>query len=398
VSRVDNATSRAKVAHISTIDMALRYLLLNQLGTIQDAGYEVHGISAPGPGIPEVEAAGIRTHPVPMTRRFISPWTDLRAFCHLYRVLRRERFTIVHTHTPKAGLLGQYAALLARVPIRVHTIHGLYIPSHANPAVRRLFVLLERLTMLFSHVNLSQNPEDVETAVHEKISRRDRLRLISNGIDLTRFDPTAFPPERRCVIRTSLGLEPNHRVVGMVARFVAEKGYRELLAAAQTIRAAVPEARFLLVGPVEPEKEDALQPSIITTMGLDDIVLFLGMRQDMADLYAAMDVLALPSYREGFPRAPMEAAAIGIPSVVTNIRGCRQTVDDGVTGYLVPVRDAAMLAARLLDLLQDEERRRTFGSAAREKALAEFDERLVFQRVLQAYDDLLDQREAVESA
>src|SRR5262249_41019345 len=151
-------------------------------------------------------------------------------------------------HTPKAGLLGQYAALIAGVPVRVHTIHGLYFPGHMKPGRRWLYVLLERLTMLFSHRNLSQNPEDVPVAVRERICSPERSELIGNGIDLSRFDPSGRTAARRRATRAALGLDDGHKVVGMVARFVAEKGYRELLRAAQIVAGAMPEARFVCVG------------------------------------------------------------------------------------------------------------------------------------------------------
>ena len=383
--------SRVKVAHIATVDMSLRYLLLNQLLSIQRAGYDVVGISAPGPEVPAIEAAGIRHLAAPITRS-LTPGTDLAALWRLYRLLRREGVTIVHTHTPKAALLGQYAALLARVPLRVHTIHGLYFPGHMNPRRRWAYVLLERLTMLFSHLNLSQNPEDIPVAIAERICRPERIRLLGNGIDVTAFDPALHPPEQRRATRASLGLAERHKVVGMVARFVAEKGYREMLQAARLIARRMPEARFVFVGAVETAKGDALDPGIIAELGLEGVVSFLGHRADMPELYAIMDVLALPSYREGFPRAPMEAAAMGVPAVVTDVRGCRQTVADGETGYLVPPRDADALAAALLDLLDDDAKRHAFGRAARRKALAEFDERVVFARVEAAYAELLARR------
>jgi glycosyltransferase involved in cell wall biosynthesis len=386
-----------RVVHISTIDLAIRYLLLNQLLTIQQAGYDICAISSPGTEIPDVQAAGIRHIGIPMRRTF-APLADLIALWRLYRTMRRERFGIVHTHTPKAALLGQYAALLARVPLRLHTIHGLYFPGNMKPRRRWVYVLLERITMLFSHMNLSQNPEDIPTAIQERICSPDRIQLIGNGIDLAQFDPSEQTPERRAQIRSKIGLSPDHKVVGMVARLVAEKGYREMLEAADIIKQRSPNARFVFIGPIEPEKRDALDPAIIADMGLDDVVYFLGHRRDMADLYAVMDVLALPSYREGFPRAPMEAAAMGVPSVVTDIRGCRQTVVDGVTGYLVPVRDAEALAARILELLSDDEKRLAFGRAARQKALAEFDERTVFSRVLETYSQLQTARGAAAPA
>jgi glycosyltransferase involved in cell wall biosynthesis len=371
--------------------MSLRYLLLNQMRGLQQAGYAVTGISAPGPDVPAIEAAGIRHIPIPITRR-LTPWADLVALWRLARVLRRERFAIIHTHTPKAGLLGQYAAVLARVPIRVHTIHGLYFPSHMKSWHRWAYVLLERLTMRFSHMNLSQSAEDIPVAVSERICDPERVRLLGNGIDLASFDPGAQSPERRAATRAALALSGEHKVVGMVARFVAEKGYREMLRAAQIIKRVSPEVRFLFVGPVEADKRDAIDPRLIDELELSDVVRFLGHRTDTADLYAVMDVVALPSYREGFPRVPMEAAAMGVPAVVTDVRGCRQTVTHGVTGFRVPVRDAEALAAALLDLLGDADKRAAFGRAAREKAIAEFDERVVVARVEDAYRQLLGHR------
>jgi hypothetical protein len=150
--------NRPKVAVIGTVDASMRYLLLNQMLYILGQGYDVTAFSAPGPLIADVEAAGIPHVPVPLTRKF-SPLADLAALWRLSRTLRRGRFTVVHTHTPKAALLGQYAAALARVPVRVHTIHGLYFPGHMKPSRRWMYVLLERVTMIFSHMNLSQNPK-----------------------------------------------------------------------------------------------------------------------------------------------------------------------------------------------------------------------------------------------
>lgn len=388
--------SRPRVAHITTVDVSLRYLLLNQMRSLQDAGYEVAGISAPGREVPVVEAAGIRHIAVPLSRSY-SPWRDLVALVQLWRILRRERFTIVHTHTPKGGLLGQYAALMAGTPIRVHTIHGLYVPNGASSLVRKVFLQLERLTMRFSHLNLSQNPEDITTAIDQRLSRPERIRLLGNGIDVSRFDPDRRSPAEVALLRSRLGLRPEHVVIGTVARFVAEKGYRELLAAAQRVHARYPEVRFIWIGGEEPEKRDGLRASIISEAGLGGIVQHLGHRDDVADLYAAMDLFVLPSYREGFPRASMEAAASGLASVVTEIRGCRQTVEHGRTGYRVPAADADALAAAIEELLANPERRADFGRAARAKALAEFDERVVFQRVRDAYAELLPRLAAVKA-
>jgi glycosyltransferase involved in cell wall biosynthesis len=381
-----------KIAHVTAVDSSLRYLLLNQMRSQSDFGVDVAGISASGTDVPALEEAGIRHLEVPFTRAF-DPVADLKALYALWRVMRREKFTLIHTHTPKGGLLGQYAALLAGVPVRVHTIHGLYFPGHMSPRARFAYVLLERITMLFSRFNFSQNPEDMPVAVAEKITTADKLELIGNGIDISAFDPALQPPEKRAAVRAKLGLTKDHLVVGMVARLVAEKGYHEMFKAARAIKDTVPAARFIFIGGFDGNKPDAIKESTLADYGIADVAQCLGHRTDVPDLYAIMDVFALPSYREGFPRAPMEASTMGIPSIVTNVRGCRQTVEDGVNGRLIPSKDVDSLTSALLELLGDPEKRARMGAKAREKALAEFDERVVFGKILRVYEELLRQYE-----
>jgi glycosyltransferase involved in cell wall biosynthesis len=375
-----------RVAHIATVDASLRYLLLNQLVAIRQAGYEVVGISAGGPHVSALEAAGIRHIAAPLTRRF-APAADFRALAALVKILRRERFDIVHTHTPKGGLLGQYAALFARTPIRVHTIHGLYFPGHMKPEHRWRYAFLERTIMRPSHLNLSQSVEDVETARREKLCRGDRVELLATGIDVEHFTPDESGELRRRT-RATLGFSDDDLVIGMVARLVREKGYVEMLHAAKTIAEREPRARFLFIGGDDSVKSDALDAATLAAAGLEDRLRLLGHRDDMRALYAAMDVFALPSHREGLPRAPMEAASMCLPAVVTDVRGCRQTVEDGKTGLIVPVRDAQALAGALLELLGDPRARSCYGANARRKALAEFDERVAFQHVIDAYERL----------
>lgn len=381
-----------KIAHVTTADASLRYLLLHQMQTIKELGYEVYGISSDGEHVPALEAAGIHHFAAPMTRA-ITPLKDLRSLVALTRIMRKEKFDMVHTHTPKAGLIGQYAALFAGVPVRVHTIHGLYFPGHMSPRARFLYVMLERITMMFSRHNFSQNPEDTPVAIEEKICAPDRIECVGNGIDISAFDPEKHPPEARRKTRASLGLDDSHLVVGMVARLVAEKGYHEMFEAARIIKEKVPRARFIFVGGFEPAKFDAIKADSLEKYGIADVAQLLGHRDDIPALCAIMDVFALPSHREGFPRSPMEASTLGIPCVVTDVRGCRQTVDDGVTGKLVPLKDPKALASAIIELLEDDELRARMGKKAREKALAEFDERVVFQKILKTYERLLQMAE-----
>lgn len=372
-----------RIAHIAASDATLSQLLLNQLAHLREAGYEVAGISARGPHAADLDAAGVEFFEIPVKRTF-GPLGDLRALIALYRLLRRERFDLIHTHTPKGGLLGQYAALLARVPLRVHTIHGLYFPGFMRPRQRWMYVWLERVTLAFSHHNFSQNPEDIPVAIAERISAPDRLEQIGNGIAMRRFDPARISADERRRTRAELGYGDGELIVGMVARLVAEKGYEEAFRAARLVRERVPEARFVFVGAFE-DKPDAIAADALARHGIADVAQLVGHRRDVERLYAAMDLFMLPSHREGFPRALMEAAAMGLPCVATDVRGCRQCVEPEVTGLLVPARDPAALAAALEHLLRDPAARARMGAAGRQKALREFDESRVIAAIIAAY-------------
>ena len=380
-----------RVAHITTVDQSLRYLLLNQMRSIAQAGYEVTGISAPGSDVPVIESMGIRHIAVPLTRR-LTPFADLRALVHLYRIFRREQFTIVHTHTPKPGLLGQLAARMAGAPVVVNTIHGFYFHEHMPPAQRRFYIAMERIAARCSDLILSQSREDLDTAIRLGICPRERIQLLGNGIDVQRFDRNRVDPATLAHLRSTLGLPSGVPVIGFVGRLVVEKGILELARAVQQVQSRFGPVTLLIVGGVDREKAGALNHEDIQAAAGTATCIFAGVRQDMPDMYALMDVFALPSYREGFPRAPMEASAMGAPCVVTNVRGCREAVEHERNGLIVPLRDVDALAEALIRLLRDHDRRRAMGDAGRRMAREQFDERLVFQRVLAAYHRLLNEK------
>lgn len=386
-----------RVAHITTIALSLRYLLLNQMQSIQAAGYEVVGVSAAGPEAGEVERAGIAHCAVPLTRRF-APLADLRGLWALYRLLRRERFDIVHTHTAKPGLLGLLAARWARVPVIVHTIHGYHFGAATPRWVRRCYIILERWAARGADLLLSQGQAELQLAVAEKICPPHKIKLLGNGIDLTQFDPQRVTPEDCARRRRALGLRQDELVVGFVGRLVAEKGVCELLEAARIVRGQVRGVKFLLIGATDNDKTDAFTPDMAQRYGVADVCLFVGQQQNMPELYALMDVFALPSHREGFPRAPMEAAAMGVPVIVSDIAGCRETVVPNETGLVVPLGDEAALAAALTALLTHPHLAAQLGQAGRRYALRHFDEQQVFGKILAEYARLLQSKGLAVSA
>jgi len=384
-----------KIAHVANDDIALYYLLLNQMKNLQRTGYEVTAISAPGPYIHHIEEAGICHIPVPFTRRANTPVQDLAALFKLYRIFQRKQFTIVHTHNPKPGFLGQIAAKLAGVPVIVNTLHGFYFHDRMTPLSRRLFVTLERIAARCSDLILSQNREDMSTAFQEGICRVEKIKYLGNGIDLSCFDPARFTLEDVLKKRNELGIPAHAHVVGFVGRLAAKrKGFLDFLRAAQIVSEWLPDAYSLIVGDADHGKPDAVHPSIAKDYNIADRCIFVGRvpNHELPILYAVMNVLVLPSLFEGIPRVVMEASAMQIPAVVTDVKGNREAVEHGRNGLRVPLGDVQRLAFSIAAILTDEGKAKRMGEEGRQIALERFDENVVFEKVRQEYASLLLQK------
>lgn len=373
-----------KIAHLTTIDMSLRYLLLPQLEAATELGDSI-GISAAGEFVPDLEARGIRHIALTSSTRGMNLMADVRAIGQLWKVLRRERPDILHTHNPKPGVYGRIVGRLAGVPIVVNTIHGLYATPESSFLKRAIVYTLEWTASRFSDAELIQSPEDFELLAQRGIMPRSKLRLLGNGVDLERFSPSL---EVREVVRSELGLSDGQIAVGLVARLVEEKGVPELIQAAESL-----DQRYVvfIVGPKDHEKADAVSEELLARAEATG-VRFLGMRKDVERIYRGLDIFVLPSHREGFPRAAMEAAASGLPVIATDIRGCRQVVEDGMNGLLFPVKDVDALTAAIDRVGSDDELRSQMSRASVDRARAHFDERQIVTRVMGAYAEVASRK------
>ncbi|MFD0276105.1 glycosyltransferase [Kitasatospora sp. NPDC127111] len=363
---------RLRVAHLTTVDMSLHLLLATELKVDLEAGFETYGISAPGPYVPDLEAIGVRHEPLHALTRSWQPRADAAAARELLAVLNRIRPDVLHTHDPKTGVLGRVLGRLARVPVVVNTCHGLQAQAHDPFAKRALLLGAEALAARFSHAELYQNGEDRRTL--SRAVPAHRSRVVGNGVDLTRF--ATDPGDRarnRARLRAELGVGPDELLVGGVGRRVAGKGIAEY---AEAARALAGKARFVWIGPDDPDKPDA--------HGAESGVEFLGPRGDMPAVYAALDVFVLP-YREGFSRSAMEAAAGGLPMVLSDIRGCREIGRHDEHLLLAPPGDARALSTALDRLLTEPGLRDRLGAAARRRATAHFDQRAVAGVSLETY-------------
>ncbi|MCH7705808.1 MAG: glycosyltransferase family 4 protein [Chloroflexi bacterium] len=379
-----DAAPRPRVLEVATADYAARFLLLPLIDRLRSDGFEVAIVCNNGQFSKQMEAWGYNMISMELTRH-LSPWHALRDLWRLYRLARRHQSEVIHLHTPITAVLGRIAARLARVKVIVYTAHGFPFHEGMRQPFRWAAMLMERvLSRWFTHLVLVQSREDYEFALARGIVPAHKLRWIGNGVDIHRFSPRDDGGD----VRRELGLSESARIVGFIGRLVKEKGILELLNAMRLIVANMPEAHLLVVGDVLPSDRDQQAKAMAVDMadqeGLTGHVTFLGLRDDVHRLLGAVDVITLPSHREGFPRSIIEAMAAGKPVVATNIRGCREAVVDGETGFLVPVADIHALANSLGKLLSDHALAKRMGAQARERAVELFDEEKVLDREMDA--------------
>ncbi len=310
---------------------------------------------------------GVTPHYLPAMSREVSPLDDLKAVWQLYRLLRRERPDVVHTHTAKAGFIGRVAARLARVPVIVHTFHGHVLRGYFGPRKEALYRWLERRCARFTDAVLAVSAQVRADLLELGITTPEKLRVVELGLELGRFAAT---PRSGGALRAELGLAADTPLLGTCGRLVPIKNQALFLEAAAALRATWPTAHFVLIGDGELRGELAAQ---VAALGLGDAVTILGWRQDTAPLLADLDLFVLTSDNEGTPVTILEACAAGTPVVSTAVGGVGDILTDGATGWLVPPRDAAALTAALEAALSDREEARRRAAAAQAAVLQRFD-------------------------
>lgn len=390
-------TSAPGVVLVHVFTVAESFHLMRGQGPFMRArGFRFMGIASPGDYLDTYAAReGVEVFAVPMPRR-ITPGRDLVAVVRLARLLRRLRPEIVHAHTPKGGLLGMIAAGLAGVPVRLYSMRGLPFMT-AIGVRRRLLLATEWLSCLLAHRVICVSHSLRATALEHGLGAPGKLVTLlggsSNGVDAAgRFDPDAPPGERvrREVLRNRLAIAAEAPVIGFVGRLVRDKGVQELATAWAAIRDRWPTAHLLMAGPRE--ARDPVSAATLMRLHDDPRVHLLGPVDDPREVYAAADVIVLPTYREGFPNVLLEAAAMRRPVVATRVPGCVDAVVDGETGLLVAPGDPAALAEAIERYLREPVLRARHGARGRARVLHAFQREAIWEALYGEYVAMLRSR------
>ena len=384
-----------KLIRITTVPLSLKVLLKGQLRFMASNGFDVKGVSSEGEELREVhENEGIVMEAINMSRK-ITPFQDLKSLWEMWNFLRKEKPQIVHTHTPKAGIIGMLAARLAGVPHRLHTVAGLPL-MEAIGTKRKILNFVEKLTYS-SATRVYPNSKGLyDFILQNNFTQSNKLKIIangsSNGIDTTFFSPDQVTELERVTLREKLNIQPDNFVFVFVGRIVSDKGINELIKAFSELQAAENNEpagiKLLLVGGLENDL-DPLNPETLAEINQNKDIISVGFQQDVRSFFAIADALVFPSYREGFPNVVMQAGAMGLPSIVSDINGCNEIIIEGENGLIIPSKNVEKLKEKMLTLAKDKNLYTKLKGNSRRMIENRYEQSVVWNALLEEYEGLL---------
>lgn len=375
-----------KLIRITTVPLSLEKLLENQ-GQYFKAFYDITFISSNPEQLKQTaEKQGVSYFPLEMTRK-ITPLQDLRCLIQLYHFLRKEKPLIVHTHTPKAGIVGMLAARLAGVPIRLHTIAGL--PLMETKGLKRwLLILVERITY-FCATKVYPNAEGLlKFVLQNRLAPRKKLKVIgkgsSNGIDTSYFSKDEVEETKVSSLRESLKIKSSDFIFCFVGRLVGDKGVNELVHAFCEVQDEIPDAKLLLVGPYETDL-DPLEKITQKRINTNPNIMTTGFQADIRPYLVLSDTFVFPSYREGFPNVVLQAIAMEVPCIVSDINGCNEIIREGETGAIIPPKQTQPLIDKMVLFYHEKKVVQKFINTAKSEVATNYDRLQFWKSLLEEY-------------
>ncbi len=372
--------------------MSLRWLLKDQLKFINNY-YKVIVVSSSGDDLTFVkENQGVDTIAVEMTRK-ITPLKDLIAIAKLYKILRKEKPFIVHTHTPKAGLIGMLASFIAGVPNKLHTVAGLPL-MESNGIKRKVLIAVEKLIYIVADRVYPNSYGLKDFILQNKLCSEKKIKVIangsSNGIDTEHFKITDKLTAKAFKLKKELNINENDFVFCFIGRIVKDKGINELLFTFTELCKKNKNIKLLLVGPFE-ENLDPISDNSKMIINKNSSVLHVGYQEDVRPFLIASYVFVFPSYREGFPNVVMQAGAMGVPCIVTNINGCNEIIKEGINGIIVEPKNVQELATAMLKLSSNAKLRKTLAGNSRKIIVERYEQKYIWNEILKEYKSFENQ-------
>ena len=381
-----------KLFRVATVPESLNILLRGQHKFMSTNGFEVIGISSAGNALYEVsQEEEIRVIEINMSRK-ITPIKDFLSVYNLYKLIKKEKPIIVHSHTPKAGAVAMMAAKIANVPIRLHTVAGLPL-MEAKGIKRKLLNFVEKVTYACATKVYPNSKGLYDFIVEEELISSIKMKIIangsSNGIDTSYFDSERISENQREEFLTRLNIQKKDFVFIFVGRLVGDKGINELIDAFARIKDS--NVKLLLVGGLE-SNLDPLKSETIHEIDKNKNIISVGFQKDVRPYFAISHCLVFPSYREGFPNVVLQAGSMGLPSIVSNINGCNEIIQEGINGSIIPSKDRESLYTVMHKIISDEAWRKQLAGNARDIIVSHYEQKLVWDALLIEYKHLLIQK------
>ncbi len=387
---------KAKLIRITTVPLSLKVLLKGQHRFMSEH-FDVIGVSSPGKELEEVKNdEGIEIRAIDMSRK-ITPIKDIKSLWNTYKLLKKEKPQIVHTHTPKAGIVGMLAARMAGVPHRLHTVAGLPL-MEVKGVKRQVLDFVEKLTYA-SATKIYPNSKGLsDYIIQHKYTDKYKLKVIgngsSNGIDTSFFSPLQVSEDQKMLLKKELKIEDSDFVFVFVGRLVGDKGINELIKAFSAFnkKENLQHSKLLLVGPLEQDL-DPLSPDTLKEIETNRDIISVGFQKDVRPYFAISDALVFPSYREGFPNVVMQAGAMELPSIVSDINGCNEIIIENQNGVIIPVKDSERLQKEMEKMISDRDYYEALKKNARPMIEDRFEQSVIWNAILTEYNKLIKERE-----
>jgi len=381
-----------KLIRITTVPISLDKLLEGQL-SFMNKKYQVIAVSSNALELEKIgKKEGVAVCSLALTRK-ITPLKDLMALLKLYWFLKKEQPFIVHTHTPKAGTVGMIAAKLAGVPIRLHTVAGLPL-LETTGFKRKILNIVEKITYSCATKVYPNSKGLKEIIIENNFTNSTKLKVLangsSNGINTAFFNPQLVTQIQKETLSKQLGIQQEDFVFVFIGRLVGDKGVNELVSAFKKLQnASLLNSHFslLLVGPLETDL-DPLRKNTLQEIEKNPNIISVGFQQDVRPYFAISDCLVFPSYREGFPNVVMQAGAMGLPSIVSNINGCNEIIKEGENGWIIPVKDTAAILNTMENCLTNSEQFNKVKENARQLIVDRYEQKIVWEAILEEYKAL----------